>query len=115
MVNFTYPLPIPAIVNITSVPLSIIPLHPLSSTTIHLFPQSGNPLYIKNKYLVGPLRLPTFGFGFYTTFLFPPRLKHDHPAWLGSESCCETRKNQNRNRPKIRFVKLVNAVHSCTY
>jgi solute carrier family 35 (UDP-xylose/UDP-N-acetylglucosamine transporter), member B4 len=40
--NFSFPLPVPAFVNITSVPLNIIPLHPLPHLPIHLFPQSGN-------------------------------------------------------------------------
>ena len=41
--DFSFPLPIPAFVNITSVPLlSIIPLYPLPHLPIHLFPQSGN-------------------------------------------------------------------------
>jgi UDP-xylose/UDP-N-acetylglucosamine transporter B4 len=40
--DFSFPLPIPAFVNITSVPLSIIPLRRLPHLPIHLFPQSGN-------------------------------------------------------------------------
>ena len=40
--DFSFPLPIPAFVNFTSVPLSTIPLHPLPHLPIHLFPQSGN-------------------------------------------------------------------------
>ena len=40
--DFNFRLPIPAFVNITTVPLSIIPLHPLPHLPIHLFPQSGN-------------------------------------------------------------------------
>ena len=40
--DFSFPLPIPAFVNISSVPLSIIPLHPLPHLPIHLLPLSGN-------------------------------------------------------------------------
>ena len=40
--DFSFPLPIPAVVNITSVPLNIIPLHHLRHLPIHLLPQSGN-------------------------------------------------------------------------
>ena len=40
--DFSFPLLIPTFVNITSVPLSIIPLHPLPHLPIHLFPQPGN-------------------------------------------------------------------------
>ena len=40
--HFNFPLPIPASVNITSFPLSIIPSHALPHLPIHLFPQSGN-------------------------------------------------------------------------
>ena len=40
--DLSFPLPIPAVVNIASVPLSIIPLHHLPHLPLHLFPQSGN-------------------------------------------------------------------------
>ena len=80
--DFSFPLPTPTFVNITSVPLlSIIPLHPLPSSPNPSFLTIGKPLYftnisifIKIKSLDSLLRLPTFSFNVYTTYLSTPRL-----------------------------------------
>ena len=70
------------------------------------FPTIRKPLYsIKNKSPLGPLRLPTFGFGVYTTYQSPPRLKHGHPAWLRSGSASN---HDSSQRPwSLSSVKLL--------
>jgi UDP-xylose/UDP-N-acetylglucosamine transporter B4 len=57
--DFSFPLPIPAFVNITSVALSFIPLHPLPHLPIHLFPQSGNLSLLSISQSLPETNLPT--------------------------------------------------------
>jgi hypothetical protein len=66
--NFSFRLPIPAFVNITSVPLRIIPIHPLRKPPSFI----NISISVKNISQVdGPLRLPTFGFGVYHIYMSP--------------------------------------------
>ena len=72
--KFSFRLPIPAIVSITSVPLSIIPLHPIPNLPISLY------LILYQKQISRRSFTMThffFSFGVYTTYL--SLLKHSHP------------------------------------
>ena len=57
--DFRFPLPIPASVDITSFPLSIIPLHSLPHLPIHFFPQSGNLSLLSISQSLSPTNLST--------------------------------------------------------